>query len=181
MRNRWYFVKTCVVRSRGTAAPRIIENVSIESGSRDLEGLDKLANLIAYGDQSRIHDALAEGAVDAFAVDHPIFHWACTAPDSRWHGRIEILPGNIAPAPWHYAVGVKAEPASYRLLAKVNEFIGWFHDQPERLAIERAWQGNPLNGTRSYRDEPGQLLGEPELRELYRRHQAFLGPSETAA
>jgi hypothetical protein len=33
----------------------------------------RLANLIAYGDQSRIHDALADRAVDAIAVDHPIY------------------------------------------------------------------------------------------------------------
>jgi ABC-type amino acid transport substrate-binding protein len=137
-------------------------------------GRVRLANLIAYGDQSRIHDALADGAVDAFAVDHPIYYWACTAPESRWRGRIEILSGNIASTPWHYAVGVKAEPASYRLLAKVNEFIGWFTGKPERLAIEHAWQGEPMISNRSYRDEPGNLMGEPELREMYREHRAQL-------
>jgi ABC-type amino acid transport substrate-binding protein len=134
-------------------------------------GKVRLANLIAYGDQSRIHDALAEGAVDAFGVDHPIFYWACTAPESRWRGKIEILPGNLAPVAWHYAVGVKAEAASYRLLAKVNEFIAWFARTPERLAIERTWQGDRLASTRSYRDEPGQLKGEPELRALYEQHR----------
>ena len=135
-------------------------------------GKVRLANLIAYGDQTRIHDALADGAVDAFAVDRPIYYWACTADESKWRGRIEILPGNIASTPWHYAVGVKAEPASYRLLAKVNEFIRWFAGQPERLAIERTWQGEPVISNRSYRDEPGNLMGEPELREMYRGHNA---------
>jgi len=134
-------------------------------------GKVRLANLIAYGDQTRIHDALAEGAVDAFAVDHPIFHWACTAPESRWRGKIEILPGNLAPVAWHYAVGVKAEAASCRLLAKVNEFVAWFAGTPERLAIEHTWQGNPLASTRSYRDEPGQLKGEPDLRALYEQQR----------
>jgi ABC-type amino acid transport substrate-binding protein len=137
-------------------------------------GKIRLANLIAYGDQSRIHDALADGAVDAFAVDHPIYHWACTAPESRWRGRIEILPGNLAAVPWHYAVGVKAEPASWRLLAKVNEFIAWFANSPERLAIERTWQGTLLVSDRSYRDEPGRLLGEPDLREMYEQRQSTL-------
>ena len=137
-------------------------------------GTVRLANLIAYGDQSRIHDALADGAVDAFAVDHPIYYWACTAPESRWRGRIEILPGNLAAVPWHYAVGVKADAASWRLLAKVNEFIAWFAHRPERLAIERTWQGEPLTSTRSYRDEPGRLLGEPDLRGLYEQRQATL-------
>jgi ABC-type amino acid transport substrate-binding protein len=144
------------------------------SNARRPGGKVRLANLIAYGDQSRIHDTLAEGAVDAFAVDHPIYYWACTAPESRWRGRIEIMPGNLASAPWHYAVGVKAEPASYRLLAKVNEFIRWFANRPERLAIERTWQGEALVSKRSYRDEAGQLMGEPELLELYQRHQASI-------
>ena len=135
-------------------------------------GKVRLANLIAYGDQTRIHDALAEGAVDAFAVDHPIFYWACTAPESRWRGKIEILPGNLAPVAWHYAVGVKAEAASCRLLAKVNEFIAWFARTPQRLAIERTWQGDPLASQRSYRDEPGRLQGEPELRALYEQRHA---------
>jgi ABC-type amino acid transport substrate-binding protein len=134
-------------------------------------GKVRLANLIAYGDQSRIHDVLADGAVDAFAVDHPIYYWACTAPESRWRGRIEIVPGNLASAPWHYAVGIKAEPSSYRLLAKVNEFIRWFATRPERLAIEQTWQGQPLSSNRSYRDEPGDLMGEPDLREMHLRHR----------
>src|SRR5262249_38137196 len=148
-----------------------------EAGARWRANADKaggtvrLANLIAFGDQSRIHDALADGVVDAFAVDHPIFYWACTALESRWRGRIEILPDNIAPVAWHYAVGVKAEPASYSLLAKVNEFIAWFAQRPERLAIERTWQGEPLISQRSYRHEPGRLLGEPELRALPLLHQ----------
>jgi ABC-type amino acid transport substrate-binding protein len=135
-------------------------------------GKVRLANLIAFGDQTRIHDALADGAVDGFAIDHPVLYWACTAPESRWRGRIEILPGNIASVPWHYAVGVKAEPASWRLLAKVNEFIAWFANRPERLAIERTWQGDLLVSTRSYRDEPGRLRGEPDLRAMYERRQA---------
>jgi ABC-type amino acid transport substrate-binding protein len=137
-------------------------------------GTVRLANLIAFGDQTRIHDALADGVVDAFAVDHPVLYWASTAPESRWRGRIEILPGNVAPVAWHYAVGVKAEAASYRLLAKVNAFIAWFAARPERLAIERTWQGQPLLSQRSYRDEPGRLLGEPELRELYERRRPTL-------
>ncbi|MGQ0456621.1 MAG: methyl-accepting chemotaxis protein [Hyphomicrobium sp.] len=128
-----------------------------------------LANLIAYSDQSRIHDALASNLVDAFAVDRPIFHWACTAAESRWRGRIEILPGNLAAHPWHYAVGVKAKPQSLRLLAKVNEFIRWFASRPERAQIERTWQGQPIASTRSYRDEGAHLIGEDELRRFAQR------------
>ena len=60
-------------------------------------GTVKLANLIAYTDQSRIHDCLAERAVDAFAVDKPIYHWACTGAGSPWAGKIECLPVDLAP------------------------------------------------------------------------------------
>jgi ABC-type amino acid transport substrate-binding protein len=127
-------------------------------------GRARLANLIAYSDQSQIHDCLANGTVDAFAVDQPIYHWAATGSESRWRGKIEILPGNLAPAPWYYAVGVAASGASYRLLAKVNAFITWFRQQPEREALEVKWQGSSIAGTGSYRDEAGNLMGEAELR-----------------
>jgi ABC-type amino acid transport substrate-binding protein len=126
-------------------------------------GKVKLANLIAYTDQSRIHDCLAERAVDAFAVDKPIYHWACTGRDSPWHGKIECLPVDLAPDPWYYAVGVADDPSSHGLLKAVNAFIAWFRAQPERAAIEKRWQGEIVVGRTTYRDEPGNLKGEAEL------------------
>jgi hypothetical protein len=42
---------------------------------------------------------------------------------------------------WRYAVGVPDVPESANLLRKIDEFIGWFADQPRRAAIERQWQG----------------------------------------
>ncbi|MBL8707871.1 MAG: transporter substrate-binding domain-containing protein [Rhodospirillaceae bacterium] len=126
-------------------------------------GRVRLANLIAYSDQSQIHDCLVDGAVDAFAVDQPIYFWASTGAESRWRGKIEVLPGNLAPAPWYYAVGVAAAGSSHALLAKVNEFIAWFKAQPERAALEAKWQGQTVSGNASYRDEAGNLLGEAEL------------------
>jgi ABC-type amino acid transport substrate-binding protein len=126
-------------------------------------GKVKLANLIAYTDQSRIHDCLAERAVDAFAVDKPIYHWACTGADSPWHGKIECLPVDLAPDPWYYAVGVADDPSSHGLLKAINEFIAWFKSQPERAEIERRWQGEIVTGRMTYRDEPGNLKGEAEL------------------
>ncbi|MFN0218041.1 MAG: methyl-accepting chemotaxis protein [Hyphomicrobium sp.] len=139
------------------------------ANARKPGGRVTLANLIAYSDQSRIHDALAHGVVDAFAVDRPIYHWACTASESRWRGMIEILPGNLSQHPWHYAVGVKARPRSLRLLGKVNQFIRWFATRPERGQIERIWQGQALSSSRSYRDEGANLIGEPELRRMSER------------
>ncbi|MEQ8665886.1 MAG: methyl-accepting chemotaxis protein [Rhodospirillales bacterium] len=127
----------------------------------------RLANLVPYSDQSRIHDCLADGAVDAFAVDLPIYYWACNDPRSPWHGKIEILPGNLADDPYYYAVAIKAQPDAYRLLAKVNEFIAWFLQTPERQKIEQAWQGAPVEGSISFRDEPGDIPGEDELRRLW--------------
>lgn len=129
-------------------------------------GRVRVANLIAYSDQSQIHDCLAQGVVDAFAVDQPIYFWAANGAESRWRGKFDVLPENIAAAPWYYAVGVAAAGSSHGLLAKVNAFIRWFHGQPERDAIERKWQGQALAGTGSYRDEPGNLMGEAELERL---------------
>ena len=130
-------------------------------------GKARLANLVAYTDQSRIHDCLVEGVVDAFAVDLPIYYWASSDPASPWCGKIEILPGNLSPVPYYYTVAVAAEPASYRLLAAVNAFLAAFKAKPERAEIERRWQGEVLEHTVSYREEPGNLMGEAELRAVY--------------
>ncbi|MCR6629851.1 MAG: transporter substrate-binding domain-containing protein [Magnetospirillum sp.] len=128
-----------------------------------------LANLVAYSDQSRIHDCLANGIVDAFCVDLPIYHWACTAPDSPWFGRIEICSGNLATQPYYYAVGVAAEGASHTLLQAVNAFLARFRASTERETLERKWQGAVTEGRVSYRDEPGKLPGEEELRTMAER------------
>lgn len=141
----------------------------------------RLANLIAFGDQSRIFDAVADGIVDAFAVDHPVFFWTSNSPESRWSKRVEIIPGNIAEQPFHYAVAVKANASNYRLLAEVNAFLAAFMPTPERLAIERRWNGTPTNCNRTYRDEPGNLLGEAELEQLYAHRQSLLTDDSEAA
>ena len=147
-----------------------------EAGLRWKDNADKaggritLGNLIAYTDQGRIHDCLADGSVDAFAVDLPIYHWACSAAESPWRNNLEILPGNLAAQPYYYTVAVADRPSSYRLLAAVNRFIDWFKGQPERDRIERAWQGEPVDHSICYRDEPGSLRGEPELEGDYERH-----------
>lgn len=67
-------------------------------------------------------------------------------------------------------MAVNAWASSYRLLAKANEFIAWFKQQPERQQIEHKWQGSAVNGNISYRDEPGNLVGEAELKKLYQAH-----------
>jgi len=67
-------------------------------------------------------------------------------------------------------MAVNATASSYRLLAKANEFIAWFKQQPERQQVERKWQGSAVNGQTSYRDEPGELMGEKELQQLYLTH-----------
>lgn len=144
-------------------------------------GKVRLANLIAYSDQSRIHDCLADGLADAFAVDQPIYYWAATNPESRWQGRIEIIPGNIAAEPWYYTVGVAADAASYRLLAKINAFIREFLRQPARAEIERKWQGQAVSGQGNYRLEPGNLMGEEELRKLWETGQGGMAAADESA
>jgi ABC-type amino acid transport substrate-binding protein len=132
---------------------------------RDEHGTTRLANLISYTDQSIIHDALADGKVDAFAVDQPIFAWACNGKESPWHGRIEMIKGNIADNPWYYAAAVADSPSSYHLLKEINQFIEKFADTQERQALEKRWQFFPVSGDASYSDEPGNLKGEAELQQ----------------
>lgn len=128
-------------------------------------GTTRLANLIGYTDQSIIHDALADGKVDAFAVDQPIFAWACYGKESPWHGRIEMIKGNIADSPWYYAAAVADAPSSYHLLREINQFIHEFGQTSERQALEKRWQYFPVQGSANYQDEPGNLKGEQELYE----------------
>ena len=102
--------------------------------------------------------------MDAFAVDQPIYYWAATGAESRWRGKIEILPGNLAADPWYYTAAVAAEPENLTLLSAINGFIRTFRGQPERAEIERKWQGQAFEGQGSYRSEPGDLIGEDELK-----------------
>ncbi len=144
-------------------------------------GKVRLANLIAYNDQSRIHDCLAEGAVDAFGVDLPIYYWACSDPASPWQGKMEILPQNLAPVPYYYTMAVRSKASSFTLLKTINDFISWFKSQPERQAIEKHWQGEVVNSASSYRDEPGNLVGEPELAKVYDKHRRYYGLGDEPA
>lgn len=127
-------------------------------------GQVRVANLLAYSDQSRIHDCLSDGDVDAFVVDLPIYHWAATDPASPWCGRIEILPGNLDDDLWRYAVGAAADVDSARLLAKVDEFIAWFTTQPERAEIEQRWQGHVYPAAPGRADEQDVVTPDDLLR-----------------
>ncbi|RUP08801.1 methyl-accepting chemotaxis protein [Hyphomicrobium sp.] len=122
-----------------------------------------IANLVAYSDQGRIHDCLAEGKVDGFCVDLPIYHWACSNPSSPWFGKIEIMPGNLSSKLYYYTVAVAASPASASLLKSINSFIRSFRSSARCHQIEQQWQGRVHEGAHGYRDEPGHLLGEAEL------------------
>jgi ABC-type amino acid transport substrate-binding protein len=126
-------------------------------------GSVRLAGLVAFNDQMRIHDALAEGVVDAFMVDRPIFHWAAVSPESRWFGKIEVLPGNVHTRAYYYTVAVAAEPSSLNMLRAVNRFLKEFEWTAERASIEKLWQGEAVRGTIGYRDENAGLMGEAEL------------------
>lgn len=123
----------------------------------------KLANLLAYSDQSRIHDCLANGLVDAFIVDLPIYHWACSNPDSPWYGKIEILPGNLAQQSYFYSMAVSADAENASLLHEVNRFIHAFKATPERERVERFWQGQVIHDTLNLSHLPGQLKGAEAL------------------
>lgn len=101
-----------------------------------------LANLLAYNDQSQIHDCLADGVVDAFAVDLPIYHWACHGPDSPWRGKLEILPGNLSPQLWFYSAAVANQPGSTSLLKAINQFIDEFRPSASYRELITRWLGH---------------------------------------
>ncbi len=104
-------------------------------------GTTRLANLLAYNDQSVIHDSLANGVVDAFAVDLPIFHWVCYGEDSPMRGKLEILPGNIDDELWYYSAAVVNSPGSYTLLDSINRFIREFRQTRTYRGILQQWLG----------------------------------------
>ncbi len=132
-------------------------------------GKAELSNLLAYTDQSWIHDALANGIVDAFAVDLPIYYWASQNPASPWFGKLEILPGNLAAEMWNYTVAVKAEAENYTLLKAVNEFIGNFRNTTEYQQLCEKWLGD--NHRDPYWKFPSGVKGDEQLRQLYSEHR----------
>ncbi|MGP0173643.1 methyl-accepting chemotaxis protein [Pseudomonas sp. NCHU5208] len=104
-------------------------------------GKVELANLLAYSDQSLIHDCLADGTVDAFAVDLPIYHWACQGERSPWRGRLEILPGNLSPSLWYYSAAVANQPSNAALLSSIDQFIAHYRTQPAYRELVQRWMG----------------------------------------
>ena len=145
-----------------------------QSNANKPGGRVRVANLVAYNDQSRIHDCLADGIVDAFGVDLPIYHWACTDRYSKWNGKIEVFTKNLASVPYYYAMGVSSEPSSYALLETANAFIKTFLETTERRSLENYWQGAVHSHSVSYRDEPGDLIGAPQLRQIWAAHRKRL-------
>ncbi len=146
------------------AAFAVLESLGVgtEAGNKT-----QLSNLLAYSDQSRIHDCLAKGIVDAFMVDLPIYYWACNNPDSPWYDKIEILPGNLADQPYFYSMAVAADAENAGLLSEVNRFIASFKSTSERNRLEQEWQGQVITDTLSHRDLPGNLKGMEELQSMY--------------
>ncbi|MFV8833394.1 methyl-accepting chemotaxis protein [Aquisalimonas sp. APHAB1-3] len=104
-------------------------------------GRTELANLLAYNDQSVIHDALVEGIVDAFAVDLPIFHWSCYGNDSPLQGRIETLPDNLDDSLWYYSAAVANQPENLTLLDAINTFVREFRGTEDYCRIVTRWMG----------------------------------------
>jgi hypothetical protein len=98
----------------------------LSSNIQKPEGTVNIVNLIAYSDQSQIHDFLTNDIVDAFCVDQPIYHWAGNNPASPWYGKIEIVLGNLAFNPYFYTVGMADNTARYRLVRKINQFVAWY-------------------------------------------------------
>ena len=130
-------------------------------------GTITLNNLIGISNQSGMYKLIADGTVDAFISDQPLFHWACTHTDSPWHDQLEIVGGNVAPHPWVYAAAVAARASSLSLLRAINQFLAGFENTPEREAIEKRWQGQsvPFGASAAASDQPG-IINETRLAAL---------------
>ncbi len=151
------------------AAFAVLDNLGIGT---DTNSRIRLSNLLAYSDQSRIHDCLARGVVDAFIVDLPIYHWACNNPDSPWFGKIETLPGNLADQSYFYSMAVSADADNATLLSEVNRFIQHFTTTAEREKIERFWQGQVIQDSLNLDSLPGELKGAGDLHSMAAAAQA---------
>jgi ABC-type amino acid transport substrate-binding protein len=101
----------------------------------------RLASLVTYPDPRQIYDALADGKVDAFFVERPIFHWAASDAQSPWCGRLELVANGLIADEAVYVVGAREGAAAAPLLARVNDFLLQFEATPDRARIERLWQG----------------------------------------
>ena len=160
----------------------VLENNGIRwsENSSKPGGIATLSNLIAFNDQGRLHDALADGVVDAFAVDHPIFYWAASNAESKWQDKIEFVPnGVLSEEPYIYTVAAAADAASYQLLKSVNEFIAEYLKTDERRALEELWQGNVTEHTLNYKDMSPDFKGEAELKALWEDEQTDAPNIET--
>ena len=112
------------------------------SANRDKPGgRVMLGNLLAFTDQSVIHDVVADGTVDAFAADLPIFYWACSSEQSPWRDRLEIVPGNLASELWYYTVAVAAQRENASLLREVDQFIERYRKTSAYQQLMRRWLG----------------------------------------
>ncbi|MDG4720524.1 MULTISPECIES: methyl-accepting chemotaxis protein [Thalassospira] len=81
------------------AALAVLEDVGLRWADNENKpgGIAKLSNMIAYGDISRVHDAIASGAIDAFAGDHPVFHWASSNPKTPGTAGSKFCPNRSFP------------------------------------------------------------------------------------
>ena len=104
-------------------------------------GRVQLGSLIAYPDPRRIYDAVADGRVDAFFVERPIFHWAANAQDSPWSRRLEIIPNGLIHDVVPYVAGAADTPWGRSLIVEVNHFLAAFQGTASQRAIEKQWQG----------------------------------------
>lgn len=129
------------------AAMQVLEDAGLRWGANRhvAGGKVQLANLLTYNDQSQIHDCLANGVVDAFAVDLPIYHWACYGDASPWRGKMEVLPGNLSPELWFYSVAVGRQAGNLSLLQAINDFIGRYRQQREYQTLISRWMGTVYN------------------------------------
>lgn len=129
------------------AAIQVLEDLGMrwEANRNKPGGSIQLANLLAYNDQTQIHNCLTEGIVDAFAVDLPIYHWAAYGDGSPWKGKLDILPGNLCDDLWYYSAAVAYNPGNLPLLKAVNTFIREYRQHADYQHLTATWLGEAYN------------------------------------
>lgn len=138
------------------------DNESIPGGKVRLSKLQK------YSDQSLIHDCLAEGLVDGFIVDLPIYHWAASDASSPWFNKVEIIDRKIGPSSFVYSVGVNKSRKSLSLLREINDFIKQFGSSESKRRIDQKWLGHCDNRQLSLRDFATNVCDESELAKSFK-------------
>ena len=119
-----------------------------EQPGRQLLAADNSADMLAVARAAQPPEVVARVRTfqtSAFAIDLPIYHWACYGSDSPWRGQLEILPGNLAGELWFYSAAVARKPQNASLLQALNQFIASYRNSRDYRDLTQRWLGQTYN------------------------------------